>query len=247
LNLDQVRQSSLKAGWMAPKLKVFRTHLGFYDVIVAAPSQKAALEAWGAGSNLFVHGFASVVADPALTEAALRKPGVVLKRQFGSQGEFSESGESLHAPKASPAEAAAQRARKTRDRAAVEAAARSARDAAKEQERAERRSAKQRREEEQQVARRREQEERQAAKLQAEEDAARRRREERDAAAEEKALRQELQSLMQQSKAELADIERRAAALSKERKEIEEGFARRIDALEAKLKETGRERRKRKA
>ena len=230
---------------MAPKLKVFRTHLGFYDVIVAAPSQKAALEAWGAGSNLFDHGFASVVADPALMEAALRKPGVVLKRQFGSQGEFSESGESLHAPKASPAEAAAQRARKTRDRAATEAA-RSARDAAKEQEREERRSAKQRWEEEQQVPRRREQEERQAAKRQAEEDAARRRREERDAAAEEKALCEELRSLMQQSKAELADIERRAAALSKERKQIEEGFARRIDALEAKLKETGRERRKRK-
>ena len=230
---------------MAPKLKVFRTHLGFYDVIVAVPSQKAALEAWGAGSNLFVHGFASVVADPALM--ALRKPGVVLKRQFGSQGEFSESGESLHAPKPSPAEAAAQLARKTRDRAAAAEAARSARDAAKEQEREERRSAKQRREEEQQVAQLREREEREAAAVQARENAARRRREERDAAAEEKALREELRSLMQRSKAELADIERRAAALSKERKEIEEGFARRIAALEAKLKEMGRESRKRKA
>jgi hypothetical protein len=232
---------------MAPKLKVFRTHLGFYDVIVAAPSQKAALEAWGAGSNLFVHGFASVVADPALTEAALRKPGVVLKRQFGSQGEFSESGESLHAPKPSPAEAAAQLARKTRDRAAAAEAARSARDAAKEQEREERRSAKQRREEEQQVAQLREREEREAAAVQARENAARRRREERDAAAEEKALREELRSLMQRSKAELADIERRAAALSKERKEIEEGFARRIDALAAKLEEMGAPRSKRKA
>ena len=152
---------------MAPRLKVFRTHLGFYDVVVAAPSQKAALEAWGAGSNLFAHGFASIVADPELAKAALRKPGVVLKRQFGSKGEFSESGESLHAPKASPAEAAAQHARKTRDRAAAEEAARSAREAAKEQEREERRSAKQRREEEGQLARRHELEERKAAKLRA--------------------------------------------------------------------------------
>jgi hypothetical protein len=247
LNLDQVRELSLKAGSMAPKLKVFHTHLGFYDVIVAAPSQKAALEAWGAGSNLFTHGFASVVTDPELTKAALRKPGVVLKRQFGSKGAFSESGENLHAPKASPAEDAAQRARKTRDRAAAEEAARSARDAAKEQEREERRSAKQRRGEERQVARRRELDERQTAKRQAQEGAARLRREEREAAAEEKALREELRSLMQQSKAELADIERREAALSRERREIEDGFARRMAALEAKLKEMGRERRKRKA
>ena len=232
---------------MAPKLKVFRTHLGFYDVIVAVPSQKAALEAWGAGSNLFAHGFASVVTDPELAEAALRKPGVVLKRQFGSKGAFSESVESLQAPKASPAEAAAQRARETRDRAAAEEAARSARDAAKEQEREERRSAKQQREEERQLARRREREERQAAKTQAQDDAARRRREEEERAAAEKALRDEIRSLTRQSKAELADIERRAAALNKEREEIEEGFARRIAALEAKLKETGGERRKRKA
>ena len=229
---------------MAPRLKVFRTHLGFYDVVVAAPSQKAALEAWGAGSNLFAHGFASIVTDPELAKAALRKPGVVLKRQFGSQGEFSESGESLHAPKASPAEAAAQHARKTRDRAAAEEAARSAREAAKEQEREERRSAKQRREEEGQLARRHELEERKAAKLQAQENAARRQREEREAATEEKALREELRSLMRQSKAELADIERREAELSKEREEIEEGFARRIAALEAKLEEMGAERRK---
>src|SRR5215469_14113160 len=177
---------------MAPRLKVFRTHLGFYDVVVAAPSQKAALEAWGAGSNLFAHGFASVVTDPELAKAALRKPGVVLKRQFGSKGEFSESGESLHAPKASPAEAAAQHARKTRDRAAAEEAARSAREAAKEQEREERRSAKQRREEEGQLARRHELEERKAAKLQAQENAARRQCEEREAATEEKALREGL-------------------------------------------------------
>ena len=35
------------------KLKVFRTPIGFHDAYVAAPSQKAALEAWGADSNIF--------------------------------------------------------------------------------------------------------------------------------------------------------------------------------------------------
>ena len=49
---------------------------------------------------------------------------------------------------------------------------------------------------------------------------------------------------MRQRKAELADIERREAALHKERRETEEGFARRIAALEAKLEEMGAERRK---
>jgi hypothetical protein len=32
----------------AAKLKVFRTPIGFHDAYVAAPSQKAALEAWEA-------------------------------------------------------------------------------------------------------------------------------------------------------------------------------------------------------
>ena len=36
-----------------PKLKVYSTPIGFHDALVAAPSQKAALEAWGAGTNLF--------------------------------------------------------------------------------------------------------------------------------------------------------------------------------------------------
>ena len=38
---------------MPRKLNVYRTHIGFDDLIVAAPSQKAALEAWGSSSNLF--------------------------------------------------------------------------------------------------------------------------------------------------------------------------------------------------
>jgi hypothetical protein len=38
---------------MARKLKTYQTSLGFYDLALAAPSMKAALEAWGADSNLF--------------------------------------------------------------------------------------------------------------------------------------------------------------------------------------------------
>ncbi len=73
---------------MPRKLKVFRAHFGFYDEIVAAPSQKAALQAWGAGAHEFKHGFATVTDEPALVKAALAQPGVVLKRQFGSKGAF---------------------------------------------------------------------------------------------------------------------------------------------------------------
>jgi hypothetical protein len=38
---------------MARKLKTFQTSLGVYDLAIAAPSMKVALEDWGAKSNLF--------------------------------------------------------------------------------------------------------------------------------------------------------------------------------------------------
>jgi hypothetical protein len=38
---------------MARKLNTYQTSLGFFDLAVAATSMKAALEAWGADSNLF--------------------------------------------------------------------------------------------------------------------------------------------------------------------------------------------------
>ena len=38
------------------KLKVYCTPVGFHDAYVAAPSQKAALQAWGAKTNLFAQG-----------------------------------------------------------------------------------------------------------------------------------------------------------------------------------------------
>jgi colicin import membrane protein len=75
---------------MAKKLKTFQTSLGFYDLAVAAPSMKAALEAWGAGSNLFHQGAASETDDPDVVAATMSKPGVVLKRPAGSNGRFGE-------------------------------------------------------------------------------------------------------------------------------------------------------------
>ncbi|WP_395623971.1 hypothetical protein [Sphingomonas daechungensis] len=69
------------------KLKVFRTPIGFHDAYVAAPSRKAALEAWGADSNIFAQGIAEQVTEPALMEEPLANPGKVIKRVRGSTDE----------------------------------------------------------------------------------------------------------------------------------------------------------------
>jgi hypothetical protein len=69
------------------KLKVFSTPIGFHDALVAAPSQKAALEAWGAGTNLFTQGSAHVVTDPKLTKVPLQNPGQVVKIPRGTHAE----------------------------------------------------------------------------------------------------------------------------------------------------------------
>lgn len=75
---------------MPRKLKTFRTSLGFYDLAIAAPSMKAALEAWSAGSNLFHQGVAKETDDPDVVAATMAKPGAVLKRPAGSSGRFAE-------------------------------------------------------------------------------------------------------------------------------------------------------------
>ncbi len=75
---------------MPRKLKTFQTSLGFYDLAIAAPSMKAALEAWGAGSNLFHQGVAKETEEPDVVAATMAKPGVVLKRAAGSNGRFAE-------------------------------------------------------------------------------------------------------------------------------------------------------------
>ena len=76
---------------MARKLKTYQTSLGFFDLAIAAPSMKAALQAWGSETNLFHQGFAKETDDPAIVAATFAKPGVVLRRQ--SDGAFSEHAE----------------------------------------------------------------------------------------------------------------------------------------------------------
>ena len=78
---------------MAKKLKTYETSLGFFDLAIAAPSMKAALEAWGADSNLFHQGAAKESHDPDVIAATMAKPGVVLKRPVGSEGPFGEHAE----------------------------------------------------------------------------------------------------------------------------------------------------------
>jgi hypothetical protein len=51
---------------------------------------KAALEAWGADSNLFHQGAARETDDPDIVAATMAAPGIVLKRPVGSSGPFRE-------------------------------------------------------------------------------------------------------------------------------------------------------------
>ncbi|WP_424629636.1 cell envelope biogenesis protein TolA [Bradyrhizobium sp. SYSU BS000235] len=78
---------------MARKLKTYQTSMGFFDLAIAAPSMKAALEAWGSKSNLFHQGLANEVDDPEVVAATISKPGVVMKRPVGSAGAFKEQSE----------------------------------------------------------------------------------------------------------------------------------------------------------
>lgn len=70
------------------RLKVFQARIGFYETVVAAPSQAAALRAWGVHQNLFENGDAKVVADDAVAAAALKHPETPLRRAVVSEGPF---------------------------------------------------------------------------------------------------------------------------------------------------------------
>lgn len=63
------------------KLKVFKTPIGFHDAYVAAPSRKAALDAWGAGTDLFSARIAEEVKDldGASAKEALATPGEIIR------------------------------------------------------------------------------------------------------------------------------------------------------------------------
>jgi colicin import membrane protein len=116
---------------MPRKLKTYQPSLGFYDLAIAAPSMRAALEAWGAGSNLFHQGVAKESGDPEVVAATMSKPGVVLRRPVGSDGPFSEHADlptdlagdgPKHRPKKTLAKAKEQVPRTTDDKAARKAA-----------------------------------------------------------------------------------------------------------------------------
>ena len=71
------------------RLKVFQAVFGFHESVVAAPSQAAALNAWGAHQNLFADGAATRVTDPDVVAAAQSQPLTPLRRAVGSKGPFS--------------------------------------------------------------------------------------------------------------------------------------------------------------
>ena len=91
---------------MARKLKTYQTSVGFFDLAIAAPSMKAAAEAWGSQTDIFRRGFASETHEPAIV-AALRRP-------VGSNGAFSEHAE---LPKDLPIDKVEERPTKPRPKA----------------------------------------------------------------------------------------------------------------------------------
>lgn len=81
-------------------LKTFTTKAGFYELALAAPSMKAALEAWGTTRNIFASGEAQISQDKAVIAAAIARPGVVLRRPLGSKSEFKEKPVDIAVPPA---------------------------------------------------------------------------------------------------------------------------------------------------
>lgn len=84
---------------MPRALKVYRSRLGFFETVVAAPSQKAALKAWSVHQDLFAAGEAELTTDPDAVRAARAHPGEPLKRAVGSHDPFALDA----APKSPPA------------------------------------------------------------------------------------------------------------------------------------------------
>jgi hypothetical protein len=104
-----------------PRLKVFQAQLGFFDTVVAAPSQAAALRAWGVHQDLFAEAWAQVTADAAAAKAALAHPGSALRRAAGSHDAFELQPDRLPSPPAEPRRGRkAPAAKKPPDRAALD-------------------------------------------------------------------------------------------------------------------------------
>jgi hypothetical protein len=97
--------AKIEQALMPRRLKVFEARLGFYDTVVAAPSQAAALRAWGIHQNLFADGEARVCEDAKAIEAALAHPETPLRRPAGSTDAFGLEPGLPKVPKASKASA----------------------------------------------------------------------------------------------------------------------------------------------
>jgi hypothetical protein len=226
----------------SPKLKVFRTHIGFDDLIIAAPSRKAALEAWGASAHLFSQGFAAETNEPALVKAALARPGMVLRRQFGSRAEFKAGALRLVEPPARPepkqvAKAPAKKpASKRTEREGLQEPAPDRvpqKPAQRDQAAAERKERRDRAESQRAERRAAEAEARAEARQQEKQ----REKEQKEAAAEHRRdLQSQLQSIQDERKQQLCDIDRREQELARERREIEQSFETRIVALRRQLR-----------
>jgi len=109
------------------KLKVYRTPIGFHDAYVAAPSQKAALAAWGSDHDLFARGIAELVDDPELMREPLAKPGEVIRRSRGTAAEQiaalpADRPKRARAPTAEPSPPPAPKPKPKPDRAPLDAA-----------------------------------------------------------------------------------------------------------------------------
>ncbi len=109
-------------------LKVFQAQVGFYDTVVAAPSQAAALRAWGIHQNLFSDGQATIATDSLAVQAALAHPETPLRRAVGSHDPFVLEPTGLptlpRAPNATraPAQARPEPAKPPADRSRLDAA-----------------------------------------------------------------------------------------------------------------------------
>jgi hypothetical protein len=114
---------------MPRPLKVFQTHIGFYDEVVAVPSMKAAAEAWGTNVRVFAQGFAKATQDPDAMRAALAQPGVILKRPHGTATPYKSAPDPIPQPKVTAAQKA-KSAKAAQDRKKKEEAGRRARAAA---------------------------------------------------------------------------------------------------------------------
>lgn len=100
------------------KLKVFQAQFGFYDTVVAASSQAAALRAWGTRQNLFASGEARATTDEAAVAAALKRPETPLRRAVGSNDPFQVEPSRLPRVPDSPKDSPDKRATKPKPKAA---------------------------------------------------------------------------------------------------------------------------------